>query len=81
MTFVVVLDTCVLFPAHLRETLLRLAEIELFFPVWSGHIIGELERNLIEYQVAPTAVTRLTALMTETFPMRRSLRTRTWLGR
>ena len=68
MAFVVVLDTCVLFPAHLRDTLLRLAEIGLFVPVWSPHIVGELERNLIEYRVAPIAVTRLTALMTETFP-------------
>ena len=68
MAFVVVLDACVLFPAHLRDTLLRLAEIELFVPVWSAHIVGELERNLIEYRVAPTAVARLTGLMGETFP-------------
>ena len=68
MAFVVVLDTCVLFPAHLRDTLLRLAEIELFVPVWSAHIIGELERNLVEFRIAPTAVARLTTLMSDTFP-------------
>jgi predicted nucleic acid-binding protein len=68
VAFVVVLDTCVLFPAHLRDTLLRLAEIELFVPVWSAHIIAELERNLVEYRVAPPAVARLTRLMAETFP-------------
>ena len=68
MALDVVLDTCVLFPAHLRDTLLRLAEIELFVPVWSAHITDELERNLIEYRIAPTAVARLTALMTEAFP-------------
>ena len=33
-----------------------------------AHIIGELERNLIEYRVAPAAVARLTGLMGETFP-------------
>ncbi len=30
MPFVVVLDTCVLYPAHLRDTLLRLAERDLY---------------------------------------------------
>ena len=40
----------------------------VFGPVRSAPIIGELERNLIEYRVAPTAVARLTTLMSDTFP-------------
>ncbi len=43
-------------------------QVELFVPVWSAHVIGELERNLVEYRVARTAVARLTALMSDTFP-------------
>jgi hypothetical protein len=44
---VAVLDACVLFPASLRDTLLRLAETpRLYVPRWSGEILGELKRNL-----------------------------------
>ncbi|MEU6563420.1 PIN domain-containing protein [Nocardia nova] len=42
----VFLDTCVLFPAHLRDTLLRLAEADLIQPLWSADIMTELRRNL-----------------------------------
>jgi len=43
----VVLDTCVLVGAGLRDTLLRLAETPaLYVPRWSDDIIVELERTL-----------------------------------
>ena len=34
MTFAVVLDTCVLYPAHLRDSLLRLTESGLYRALW-----------------------------------------------
>ncbi|NNH72815.1 PIN domain-containing protein [Nocardia uniformis] len=42
----VLLDTCVLYPAHLRDCFLRLAEADLIQPLWSAEILEELRRNL-----------------------------------
>jgi predicted nucleic acid-binding protein len=44
--FPVVLDACVLVPAALRDTLLRLAEKRLYLPRWSDEIIAEMVRTL-----------------------------------
>ena len=45
--FLVILDACVLLPAPLRDTILRLAEYpRLFVPRWSEEIIAETTRNL-----------------------------------
>lgn len=46
--FNVVLDACVLYDSHLRDLLLRLAEKELYQPVWSTIICDELKRNLVK---------------------------------
>jgi predicted nucleic acid-binding protein len=43
---IVVLDTCVLFPGSLRDTLLRALEKGLYRGYWSQQIIEELLRNL-----------------------------------
>jgi hypothetical protein len=52
--FVVVLDTCVLAPMPLCDTLLRLAEDPAFYmPRWSAGILDELRRVLL-----PDAVQR-----------------------
>jgi predicted nucleic acid-binding protein len=48
VAFLAVLDTNVLLPAPLRDTLLRLAEVELYVPKWSNRILAELDKNLVE---------------------------------
>lgn len=68
MSFSVVLDTCVLYPAHLRDTLLRLAERGLYRALWSDDIVEELRRNLEEHGIAPGPVSRLIGEMTAAFP-------------
>ena len=45
--FVVVLDSCVLFKANVRDLLLWMAKNELYQPRWSHKICEEVSRNLI----------------------------------
>lgn len=61
MPFAVVLDTCVLYPAHLRDTLLRLAERGLYQALWSADILTELHRNLVEVGIRSDTVDYLHA--------------------
>lgn len=68
MPFAVVLDTCVLYPAHLRDTLLRQAERGLYRALWSADILEELERNLMEAGIGDASVRRLVAEMRGAFP-------------
>jgi predicted nucleic acid-binding protein len=46
--FAVVLDACVLYPLPLRDTLLRVAQQNLYEVRWSRRILDEVGRNLIE---------------------------------
>ncbi len=68
MAFRAVLDTCALYPAHLRDTLLRLAERHLYVALWSGDILAELRGSLIRAGLASDSVERLLAAMRKAFP-------------
>jgi hypothetical protein len=67
---VAVLDACVLFPASLRDTLLRLAETpRQYIPKWSDRIMAELTRNLeSRRKLAPEKVAHLIGEMEHHFP-------------
>jgi hypothetical protein len=42
-----VLDSCVLFPMYLRDTLLCVSEAGLYVPHWSQEILDGATRNLV----------------------------------
>ena len=54
----VVLDACVLYPVALRDSLLRLAELDLLQVVWSRRILNEL-RTAIHRQRPDIAISRV----------------------
>ena len=68
MAFPAFLDTCVLYPAYLCDTLLRLAEAGAYRPLWSADVLTELRRNLIEAGIAADRVDYRIGQMRETFP-------------
>lgn len=47
MAFFALLDACVLYPASLRDTLLRFGSADFYVPLCSERILDEAERNLI----------------------------------
>jgi hypothetical protein len=64
----VVLDACVLYPLGLRDTILRVAEYDVYAVGWSRRILGEVGRNLIAHRRAtPQQVRRLICEMRRTF--------------
>jgi predicted nucleic acid-binding protein len=48
LLFTVVLDACVLFPASLRDTLLRAADSDLYNLCLTDEILEEMRRNLVK---------------------------------
>jgi predicted nucleic acid-binding protein len=68
VSFPALLDTCVLYPAYLCDTLLRLAEAAAYRPLWSAEVLAELRRNLVERGIPIERVDRRLAHMTRSFP-------------
>jgi predicted nucleic acid-binding protein len=65
--FSAVLDANALYPFSLRDTLLRLAELELYTPLWSERILEEMRRNLVERQITEEQAGRIVAAMRGAF--------------
>ncbi|KAF4410118.1 PIN domain-containing protein [Streptomyces lycii] len=61
------LDTCVLYPGYLRDTLLSLSEHSLYRPLWSGGVLVELERNLVAAGMSDRLTGRLISRMQSAF--------------
>jgi len=68
MAFPAFLDTCVLYPAYLCDTLLRLAEAETYRALWSADVLEELRRNLVEQGIDPDKVDYRIGEMCRSFP-------------
>jgi predicted nucleic acid-binding protein len=65
----VLLDACALLPYQLANLLLRLADAEMYEPLWSEEILAEVERNLVEkFNVPPEKASRRLARMRSAFP-------------
>lgn len=70
MAFRVVIDACVLINYPITDLLLRLAEAELYEPVWSPDILDEVERNLVAKRRLPAAkAKRRIEAMRTAFPL------------
>jgi predicted nucleic acid-binding protein len=68
-SFGVVLDACVLFPAALRDVLLRAADEGLYRLHWSDAILEEVRRNLVGTgRTSEQQAGSLIAVMREAFP-------------
>ena len=65
-----VLDACVLFPAPLRDFLLRLADGFLLLPFWSQRIQDEWSQNLLNKRpdLLPHRIERTRRKMNQAFP-------------
>ncbi len=68
MAFPAFLDTCVLYPAYLCDTLLRLADASAYRPLWSADVLTELRRNQVARGISPDRVEHRVAQMARSFP-------------
>jgi predicted nucleic acid-binding protein len=67
VAFSAVLDANVLYPFSLRDSLLRLAELELYTPLWSVRILEEMTRNLVEQRITEEQAARIEEAMRQAF--------------
>src|SRR5450432_400567 len=70
MAFVVLYDACVLYPAPLRDLLIRLANTGVVRARWSATILDECFRNILENRpdLKPESLVRTRELMTQAVP-------------
>jgi predicted nucleic acid-binding protein len=68
LAFPAFLDTCVLYPAYVCDTLLRLADAEAYRPLWSTDVLLELRRSLVDRGLPADRVDRRIAQMSQSFP-------------
>ena len=70
MAFVALLDANVLYPAYLRDALLRLAEAEIYQVRWSRQILDEMARNVLANNpdLPEERIERLLRTMESAFP-------------
>ncbi len=64
------LDACVLYPAPVRDLLLHLAEVGIYFPFWTTEINNEWVRNLLinRPDIKPKSLTLTVNAMNTAFP-------------
>ncbi|MDB5059111.1 MAG: hypothetical protein JWO59_2583 [Chloroflexi bacterium] len=66
--FIALLDACVLYPASLRDTLLRAASADLYRPHWSAQILDEVVRHLrADRGISEAQAQRLASALREHF--------------
>lgn len=61
------LDTCTQYGAYLCDSLLRLAEVGTYRPLWSADVLDELERALVVRGLEKKAVTHRIGEMRRAF--------------
>lgn len=70
MSFPAFLDACVLLPYQLCDLLLRLAESNMYRPLWSEDVLVEVERNLVtSFGKSPQQAERRVRQMRSAFPL------------
>jgi predicted nucleic acid-binding protein len=70
LALVALLDANVLYPAYLRDALLRLADAEIYQVRWSRQILDEMARNVLENnpELPEERIERLVRTMERAFP-------------
>jgi len=68
--FAAVLDACVMVPVTVCDTLLRLAEQQMFRPIWSERILREASHAIgrIHPDLPGSSIERRVAYMNDAFP-------------
>jgi hypothetical protein len=68
--FSAVLDACVLYPVRVRDTLLSIAQADIYRPLWTDQIVEEAVRNIVDKRsdLDPVLVRKSFSEMDAAFP-------------